>query len=60
MMGDYNSSATLPKISKENEFTLVDLQRPRKMGSKVELTKKDMANFLSNGTITKEFIKTNK
>jgi len=24
------------------------------------LTKRDMANFLANGTITKEFIKTNK
>jgi hypothetical protein len=39
---------------------LVDVNRNNRRGTKAELTKKDMQNFLSNGTLSKAFIKANK
>jgi hypothetical protein len=52
MLGDYNSVAVLPVIGNE-----INLDRDgRRQFSKVELSRKDMQNFLVNGSISKEFI----
>lgn len=52
MLGDYNSVAVLPVIGNE-----INLDRDgRRQYSKVELSRKDMQNFLVNGSISKEFI----
>ena len=56
MLADYHSVAVLPLIGNE-----INLERKReRQFSKVELSKKDMQNFLVNGSISKEFILTNK
>ena len=52
MLGDYNSVQLLPVLG--NEINL-DRESRRKF-SKVELSRKDMQNFLVNGSISKEFI----
>jgi hypothetical protein len=52
MLGDYNSVALLPVLGNE-----INLDRNgRRNFSKVELSRKDMQNFLVNGSISKEFI----
>lgn len=55
MLAEYNSVAVLPVIGNE-----INLNRSSCQFSKVELSKKDMQNFLINGSVSKEFIQTNK
>lgn len=55
MLAEYNSVAVLPVIGNE-----INLNRSSRQFSKVELSKKDMQNFLINGSVSKEFIQTNK
>lgn len=53
MLNDYSSVQVLPVIGKE-----VSVEDRKK--NKVELTKRDMQNFLVNGSLSKQFIKSNK
>ena len=60
--GDYSSGVNiLPVIG--SEVSLEPSQKTsafEKLNSKVELTRKDIQNFLVNGSISKAFIQTNK
>ena len=60
MLGDYNynSVQVLPIIGKE--VNIEPSEHYRKVASKVELTKRDMQNFLVNGSLSKQFIQSNK
>ena len=53
MLGDYNSVQVLPVIGKEVNIENSESKRYRKIASKVELTKRDMQNFLVNGSLSK-------
>ena len=58
MLGDYNSVQVLPIIDKE--VNIEPSEPYRKVASRVELTKRDMQNFLVNGSLSKQFIQSNK
>ena len=55
-LGDYQSVQTLPQLNRD----FSDSVKKRRKSGNVQLTKKEMQNFLHNGTISKDFIKQNK
>ena len=59
--GDYASVNILPVIGSEVSVEHSSLAaRYKNLNPKVELTRKDIQNYLINGSISKEFINTNK
>ena len=58
--GGYSSLNILPVIGSENSLDPVNSGHQSRLNSKVELSKRDIQNFLVNGSVSKEFINSNK
>ena len=58
--GGYSSLNILPVIGSEQSLDQVNSSHQSRLNSKVELSKRDIQNFLVNGSVSKEFINSNK